>query len=102
MGRPNKRQRKAGRKAKEKAKYTKLINVYERRLKASLITSEQKMLREKIENLKSGNYIEKPLSQRKDDPALTGPNIPSTLGKKRRLKNGFVKVYQGGSTGLKK
>ena len=102
MARPNKRTRRAQRKAKEKAKFNRLIGVYEKRIKTSINTAEQDILRQKIEALKNGISNEKPLNEQAIDPALSGPNIPSSLRWKRTLKNGFVKVYEGGATGLKK
>lgn len=89
-------------KAKNRMKPAKLIAIYEKRIKTSANTAEQEMLLKKIEALKDGTSKETPLDEKKVDPALTGPNIPSSLPKKRTSKNRYVNIYQGGATGLKK
>ena len=102
MARPNKRTRIARAKAKLKMKPAKLIAIYEKRIKTSINETEQEILQRKIEALRNGTSKETPLHKKKIDPALSGPNIPSSLRKKRTSKKGFINIYQGGATGLKK
>lgn len=101
--RPNKRQRRTIRKHIDSINVHKLIAQYEREIKSTPLASEIDKLNKEILRLKqlieNGSRKEKHKAR---SVLQSKPNIASSITTKKEKSTNWVKVYQGGATGLKR